>query len=77
MTLRDHKAIGQILCGEAIRYRKLVREYADCVFYALTDSERNKYTVKFKAALLVYGMLEELCKQYDFDLTYEGDFEDE
>lgn len=77
MTLKDHKEIGQVVLSHVEDIRSYCLIYADMAVNDAFADIRESSIIRFKAYMLMLGALEDLCSEFDFDLTYEGDYEDE
>lgn len=77
MTLNDHKKIGQVVLSHVEGIRNSCLTYADMAVNDAFSGIRESAIIRFKAYMLMLGALEDLCSEYDFDVTAEGDLEDE
>lgn len=77
MKLKDHRKIGQVVLNVRDDILEVCTDLASMAIDASTEFDREIFTVRFKAYYLILSALDNLINEYDFDLTYEGDYEDE
>lgn len=77
MTLKEHKKIGQVVLSHVEYIRSSCLTYADMAVTDAFADIRESAIIRFKAYMLMLGALEDLCSEFDFDLTAEGEFQNE